>query len=197
VYEPVISTKNTAFNKNFGTNSGDVCQGNDSRLSDSRTPTAHKSSHASGGADALSPADIGAATSTHNHDSTYLKDVVDDTTPQLGGDLDLNGKKFSKAAMYAVVTNSTTTIAFNSGQYQKRTVAAAETLTFTAPSAPGHFTLELVQGATGYAVGFPSTDVVWLTDSGSAPDVSEASKTHIISIFYNGTKFVCACLGAF
>lgn len=39
-YEPVFS-KNTAFNKNFGTSAGTVCQGNDSRLSDSRTPKAH------------------------------------------------------------------------------------------------------------------------------------------------------------
>ena len=38
--EPTFS-KNTAFNKNFGTGSGTVCQGNDSRLSNSRTPTAH------------------------------------------------------------------------------------------------------------------------------------------------------------
>ena len=35
----------------------------DSRLSDARTPTAHASSHHTGGADALAPADIGAATS--------------------------------------------------------------------------------------------------------------------------------------
>lgn len=32
-------TENTAFNKNFGTTSGTVTQGNDSRLSDNRTPT--------------------------------------------------------------------------------------------------------------------------------------------------------------
>ena len=38
--EPVFS-KNTAFNKNFGNTAETVCQGNDSRLSDSRTPTAH------------------------------------------------------------------------------------------------------------------------------------------------------------
>jgi hypothetical protein len=35
VYEPVF-TKNNAFNKNFGTTAGTVCQGNDSRLSNSR-----------------------------------------------------------------------------------------------------------------------------------------------------------------
>lgn len=32
-------TENTAFNKNFGSSAGEVCEGNDSRLSDSRTPT--------------------------------------------------------------------------------------------------------------------------------------------------------------
>ena len=39
-YEPAFS-KNTAFNKNFGSAAGDVCQGNDSRLSNARTPTSH------------------------------------------------------------------------------------------------------------------------------------------------------------
>ena len=32
-------TKNTAFNKDFGASSGDVCEGDDTRLSDARTPT--------------------------------------------------------------------------------------------------------------------------------------------------------------
>jgi len=42
----------------------------DSRLSDARTPTAHKTTHATGGTDALSPSDIGAATTAHNHAGT-------------------------------------------------------------------------------------------------------------------------------
>ncbi len=32
----------------------------------------------------------GLSTDSHDHDGTYLKDIVDDTTPQLGGDLDVN-----------------------------------------------------------------------------------------------------------
>lgn len=43
----------TAATKDTGTGTGNVILGNDSRLSDSRTPTAHASSHASGGSDAV------------------------------------------------------------------------------------------------------------------------------------------------
>lgn len=39
--EPKIVTKGTAFNKDFGTAAGTVCQGNDGRLSDARTPLSH------------------------------------------------------------------------------------------------------------------------------------------------------------
>ena len=52
---PIITTTSGVLTVGaFGTSAGQFCQGNDSRLSDARTPTAHASSHASGGSDALS-----------------------------------------------------------------------------------------------------------------------------------------------
>lgn len=41
------------FACDFGTAAGKVCQGNDSRLSDARTPLAHAAAHKTGGSDAL------------------------------------------------------------------------------------------------------------------------------------------------
>jgi len=58
-------TKNTAFNKNFGATAGTVTEGNDARLSDSRTPTAH--SHAISDITGLQTALDGKATSSHTH----------------------------------------------------------------------------------------------------------------------------------
>ena len=49
----------------FGTTSGTVCQGDDARLTSPRPPQGHKATHAAGGADALTPADIGAAAANH------------------------------------------------------------------------------------------------------------------------------------
>ena len=45
----------------------DAVGSSDSRLTDSRAPTSHASSHAAGGTDAITPSSIGAAASSHTH----------------------------------------------------------------------------------------------------------------------------------
>lgn len=47
-----------------GTTAGTIALGNDARFTDARTPTAHKTTHATGGSDALTAADIGAVATT-------------------------------------------------------------------------------------------------------------------------------------
>ena len=88
-YEPAF-TKNTAFNKNFGSATGTVCEGNDARLSDARTPKAHthKKSEISDFPTSMPASDVpdwakasskpsytasevGASSSNHNHAGTY------------------------------------------------------------------------------------------------------------------------------
>ena len=64
--------------RSVGTTSGTVAAGDDARLTNARTPTAHKSSHATGGSDALAPADIGAALASHTHAASAIQSGVID-----------------------------------------------------------------------------------------------------------------------
>lgn len=57
IKDPIAAT---AGLRTLGTGSAQACAGNDSRLSDARTPTAHASTHASGGSDPIGPSDIDA-----------------------------------------------------------------------------------------------------------------------------------------
>lgn len=55
----------------YGTTAGTAAQGNDTRLSDPRVPTAHAGTHHAGGPDPVTPAGIGAATTGHTHPGVY------------------------------------------------------------------------------------------------------------------------------
>lgn len=77
-------TKNTAFNKNFGTTAGTVTEGNDARLSDSRTPLAH--THPISDITGLQTALDGKAASSHTHtitNVTGLQTALDGKEPTI------------------------------------------------------------------------------------------------------------------
>jgi hypothetical protein len=61
-----------------GTTGSTVPFGNDARFTDARTPTAHASTHASGGTDVVTPAAIGAAATSHVHSGA---DITTGTVP--------------------------------------------------------------------------------------------------------------------
>jgi hypothetical protein len=79
-----LSVTSGTVSVSYGTSSSTACVGNDSRLSDARTPTSHASSHASGGSDAIS---IAASQITSGTVATArLASGTADSTTYLRGD---------------------------------------------------------------------------------------------------------------
>ncbi len=82
---PIITTTSGVLTVgSFGTGGGAFCQGNDARLSDSRTPTAHASSHHTGGSDLVNHDSLtGFVANEHiNHYGVY---ITTGTTSGLSG----------------------------------------------------------------------------------------------------------------
>ena len=78
-------------NGDIGSSANTLCAGNDSRLSDARIPTSHNHDNLY-----YTETEVNTISgSLHDEISNIvsgISDIVDDTTPQLGGDLDTNGK---------------------------------------------------------------------------------------------------------
>ena len=114
--------------------------------------------------------------------------VSEDTTPELGGELDAGAHSIGFTAQTAT-GDGTTTIDWKLGNKFNFTFGEAnEVFTFTAPSNPCNILLKLVQDGTGSrTVTFPAT-VLW--SGGTAPTLTTtASAIDIISFYWDGTNY--------
>lgn len=131
----------------------------------------------------------------------FIESLVEDTTPQLGGDLDCNGHKitsamFDKEACFdAEVDTTGTTFDLTLGNNQKKTMGANVTMAVTVPSGPasGHFRL-IGHASNTYTIAWPSSSpkAQWI---GTAMTSITAGKTALISWYYDGSVLWLSCPG--
>jgi hypothetical protein len=76
-FKTILGLGDAAY-KNTGTSSGTLAAGDDSRLSNSREPTSHNSTHFPTGSDPITITDIGAAPTSHNHAESDITNLTTD-----------------------------------------------------------------------------------------------------------------------
>jgi hypothetical protein len=115
-------------------------------------------------------------------DQTFTNDVVVSETLRLDAEYD-NG----------TVTGATA-IVWGNGNFQKVTIGASLTLSFTAPASPATLRLKIVQSAASWTTTLPT--ILW--PRGSAPTISTTlGAIDIISIYYDGTSYYGSFAGGF
>jgi hypothetical protein len=153
----------------FGTTADTVCEGNDSRLSNARTPTAHASTHAAAGSDPI---------------TVTLTSQVTGTLPVANGG---TGVTISSGANSVVLRDANNNITANAFFNNLSTITASGTqVVLTAASAP----VSLVAGSGGQTIKLP--DATTLTkgtifsfnnnQSSGAILVNNNSNTLVVSI---------------
>ncbi len=117
-----------------------------------------------------------------------LSDMVDDTSPELGGELDCGANTIGFTQQTAT-GDGTTTIDWKLGNKFKFTFGAQnDTFTFTAPTNPCNILLMLVQDGTGSRTATWPATVKW--PAGTAPTLTTAaSSVDIVAFYYDGTNY--------
>jgi len=119
--------------------------------------------------------------------SAGISNVVEDTTPQLGGALDAQGNIISNSVLkdyaetvYSIGSNNAPTITIANGNVQSVTITSGLALPGFADAAAGQSVTLLVSG-TGAATGTGA----YLFASGNKTLTTKS----VISIFYDGTTY--------
>lgn len=159
----------------FGSGAGTFCEGNDSRLSDSRTPTAHASTHLPGGTDALttaaagtiSPDDTaaeGTAVSFSRSDHRHAITAGAPSTLAMGGsNTEGTASEFArKDHIHAITNPALDTLA---SPTDITTLNASSSAHGLLPKLPGDATKVLLGDGTYGSVASAGSIGVWLPDA--------------------------------
>jgi len=113
-----------------------------------------------------------------------LKNIVEDTTPELGGYLDAGAHGIG----FTLNTITSNTINWTLGNKAAATLTANSTLYFIAPTKPSNLLFVITQNTTGTGNSITWPTIRWTT--GVAPTLTTGtSKSDIISLFYNGSQY--------
>ena len=127
------------------------------------------------------------ATATHDHDGVYMKDLVDDTSPQLGGELDAGENTIGFTERVNTSSSGSATIDWTKSNHQVITLTENTTLTFISPSKPCNLTLRVKQDTTG---GWTVTLPTGKWPGGTVSSFSTNSNAEdILTIYYNGSEY--------
>ncbi len=121
-------------------------------------------------------------------DNAGISNIVEDTTPELGGEMDCGAHTIGFTQQSAT-GDGTTTIDWKLGNKYFHTFGAQnETFVFTAPTNPCNILLVLKQDSTGSrTVTWPSA-VKW--PGGTAPTLTTAANSiDIIAFYFDGTSY--------
>lgn len=139
---------------------------------------------------------------TYVQNISAIGSLAEDTTPQLGGDLDgqnyditgvtdiqIKGQAYSDGEVDDGNADTTETIDWTTANFHKSTLTANCTYTFTAPSGATTLIMKLVNGGA-FTPTWPAT-VKWA--GGTEPSWT-ASGTDVLSFYYDGTNYYGAAI---
>jgi len=120
-----------------------------------------------------------------------LANIVEDTTPELGGELDAGAHSIGFTQQTVSYDSGTTTIDWKLSNKASLTFGAGNitTLAFTNPSNPCNLVLKIIQDGTGSRVVTNwDTDIKWV--GGTVPTLSTGENdVDIVSFYFDGTNY--------